>query len=130
MTQDGRKNNRRRVSEYFIAFDQISNCRIGVVFDLSVEGMMMITENRIEIPLILACRMALPAKVLGCDQLELSIEAKWSRQNDLTGVYETGFQFIDLTDHQQKLIRVILDKWTAEEVDEEHPKVYKLDPEL
>jgi len=129
MTQDKRINNRRRVSEYFIAFDQISNCRIGIVFDLSADGMMMITENRIEVPLILACRMALPAKVLGCDQLELSIEAKWCRQNDPTGVYETGFQFIDVTDHQQKLIQVILDKWTAKEVDEEHPKIYKLDPE-
>ena len=128
MTQDSRKYNRRQVSEYFIAYDQISDCRIGVVFDLSTDGMMMIAESRIEPPLILACRMALPAKVLGCDQLELSIEVMWCRQNELTGVYETGFQFIDPTAHQKKLIQVILDKWTAKEVDEEHPTFYKLDP--
>jgi hypothetical protein len=89
----------------------------------------LITENRIEVPLILACRIALPAKVHGCDQLELSIEARWSRQNDLTAVYETGFQFIDLTDQQKKLIQVILDKWTAKQINEEHPVFYKLDPD-
>jgi len=43
--------------------------------------------------------------------------------------HKDGFQFIDLTNHQKKLIQVILDKWTAKDVDEEHPVFYKLDPE-
>lgn len=129
MKQDEREHKRKRVSEYFLAYDQISNVRIGTVFDLSDDGMMVITEYRVEVPLILACRIELPAKVLGCNQLELSIEARWSRQNELTGVYETGFQFIDVTDQQKKLIQVILDKWTAKQVDYDHPVFYKLDPE-
>ncbi|MFH1891577.1 MAG: PilZ domain-containing protein [Candidatus Zixiibacteriota bacterium] len=129
MTQDQRKYNRRRVSEYFIVVDQLSNRKIGGIFDMSADGMMLITEYRVDVPLICACRMDLPTKVLDCDQLEFCIEAKWSRKSDLTGIYEVGFQFIHLTDHQKELIQVILDKWTVEEVDEEHPKVYTPDPE-
>ena len=129
MTQDRRKHNRRRVSEYFVVVDQLTNRKIGGIFDLSADGMMIITQYRVDLPLICACRLELPTDVFGCDRLELCIEAKWIRKNSSTGLYEVGYQFIHMTDHQKELIQILLNRWTVEEVDCEYPRVYIPDPE-
>jgi c-di-GMP-binding flagellar brake protein YcgR len=110
------------VNDYFIVYDRVTDNLIGRLIDLSVGGAMMITEEPVEIPCISSCRMALPKKVRGYRQVEFDIMSKWCQRNDSIGMYETGYQFINLTRHSKELIKIIVEKWTTEQTVLEHPK--------
>ena len=122
MAEENRNNSRRRVNDYFIVYDRITDNLIGRLIDLSTGGAMMITEEPVEVPCISTCRMALPEKVHGHRQVEFDAEGKWCQRNDITGMYETGYQFINLTRQAEELIQIIMEKWTTEQTVPEHPK--------
>ena len=122
MAEEKRNNSRKRVNDYFTVHDRVTDNLIGRLIDISLGGAMMITEEPVEIPCICSCRIALPKKVYGHPQVEFDVEGKWCTRNDITGMYETGYQFINLTRQSEELIQVIMEKWTAVQTVPEHLK--------
>jgi hypothetical protein len=125
MARDWRDYGRRLVNGYPPVFDRVANRLIGRIVNISVSGAMLVSEEPIEIPSVFACSMELPERLCGSGSLEFDIQAKWCKRNDTTGLYETGYQFVNLTHESMKSIQVILERATSTEIELGNPRVFK-----
>ena len=130
MTRDWRDYGRRRVDDYPVVFNRVMNRMIGHMVNISVGGAMMVSEEPIEIPSVFACSMELPKKLRRSQPLEFDVQTKWCMRNDGTGLYETGYHFVNLTRESKKSIQAILERVTSKETEPEHSEVFKLHSDL
>jgi len=105
-----------------MVFDRVMNQTVGRILNMSISGIMMISEDPVELPRIFSCRVKLPKKINGSDQLEFDAQAKWTRFNSLTGLYQTGYKFINLTPESERLIQKILETRNIMNYDLQHPR--------
>jgi len=109
-----------------MVFDRVMNQAVGQILNMSISGVMMISEDPVELPCIFSCRVKLPKKISGSDQLEFDAQAKWSRFNSLTGTYQTGYKFINLTPESERLIQKLLETEYSTNTDLLHPREFQL----
>ncbi len=127
--QDDRKYSRPRLVDQFNVLDSVTNRHIGRMTDLTIEGMMMVSAEPVKIGRTFKCRVELPRNVYDGQQLDFQVEAKWCDQIESGGIYQTGYEFVDLTTEHKELIRIILEQATAEGAEPEYPTVFGLDSE-
>lgn len=98
-----RKQTRHVPQEYLKIFDHGSNEYIGILGNLSTDGVMFVSRERIGSSSVLKCRIELPQPIL--DHHEIILEARqcWSRKNIAKGWWESGYK-IDATDINKELI--------------------------
>jgi hypothetical protein len=121
---------RKKIYEQLMVYDRLINQSVGRVVNMSVSGIMLVSEDPVELPCIFSCRAKLPRKINGNDKLVFDAQAKWCRFNSLTGLYETGYRFLNLTPENEKLIFDILQdrgNYTTEML---HPREFILRPDL
>lgn len=127
--QDDRKYSRPRLVNQFNVINSVTNQIIGRMTDLTIGGMMMVSLVPARIGRTFKCRFELPRNVYDGQQLDFHVEAKWCDQIESGGIYQTGYQFVDLTSEDKELIRIILEQATAEGAEPEYPTVFGLDSE-
>jgi hypothetical protein len=110
---DRRKEARKRTSDYFMVYNAETEELIGRVMDLNVDGVMLISENPNEVPCTLKCRMVLPQMIGRHSHLHFEVTSKWCKKNSRLGWYETGYQVINLSDDDHKLIQELTDEWAS-----------------
>lgn len=93
--------------------DRLTDAQLGRIANLSLEGAMVASRKPVDTPAVFACKMDLPSRLHGFEKIEFDIQAKWCKRNDSTGVYETGYQFVNLTPECKRLIRVILERYSV-----------------
>ena len=89
----------------------------------------MVSAEPVKIGCTFKCRFELPRNVYDGQQLDFCVESKWGDQIEFGGIYQTGYQFVDLTPEDKELIRIILEQLTAGGAEPEYPTVFGLDSE-
>ena len=102
---DQRKTIRRKVDEPLIVFDMQSDQPIGQIINLSISGMMLMTESPVSVSKILYCRLPLPEKTNGSKEINFDAECKWCSQNKATGWYDSGYRLRNLSKENTETIR-------------------------
>jgi Tfp pilus assembly protein PilZ len=103
-----RKEERKAIMTFTPAYDEGKNILLGYIGDLTTQGAMLVGEKQVEInrkfilaiqfretPEIPATRLTIPARVA------------WCKQEKTSEFYNTGVEFLGLTDQNKKVIESI-----------------------
>jgi len=109
--KEKRKHSRQQADDYFIVLEKRTDDILGRIQNMTVTGMMLVSENDIEESKSFDCRMALPEVVLGRDQVFFTAECRWCHKNETYGWYEVGFEFKGVSEKDSAVIDQLLRRW-------------------
>lgn len=94
--------NRRRAVRYdfdqpLSVFEKCSYRQIGLLADLSVEGMRLLTQKPIEKDQLIECRIRLPKPIFRQEYLEMDAVCMWCRKGTRTAQHESGFRLVSVS---------------------------------
>ena len=94
--------------------DTHSDQPIGILSDISPEGMRVVGERGVAPGEAVEVRVPLPIEDLGSDELRFPCESRWSRRDPATDSIHTGFRLINLPDAQRCLLMSVIDEYGIE----------------
>ena len=95
---------RKRTSDYFLVYNRDTDELIGRLINLTTEGAMLISDDPIDVPTISKCKMVLPEEIEGCKEVTFDAKSKWCKRNEDFHWYETGYQFLNVSDVGKQII--------------------------
>ncbi len=93
-----RKQERKELNETIPIVDEINGGNFGELVNVTVEGMMIITEREIPTHSIYQLSLQLPTTIAGSDKILLGADCLWCRKIENFHHYWAGFQIIDASD--------------------------------
>jgi hypothetical protein len=124
-----RKFRRRKTGVFFGIFERNTDKYFGRLVDITIQGVLLISERPIETDVVYQFRMDLPEEVCGVTSIIFDAESRWTQKSKEDGLYDTGFQFIRITPEDIEVIEYILDNFT-EKVADAFTTVTPLDQEV
>ena len=104
---------KRVVNRYLMhnleVFIRESDERLGNVLNLSRSGMLIAHNDTIAVDSVRECRIPLGHTIIGLSDFEADARVKWVRQNDISGLFSSGFEFTDNTKEQWSWIQAMID---------------------
>lgn len=83
----------------------------GYMVDITPEGLMLTSEEPVETKANFTLRVDLPSEIEGSDHLNVSVQSIWSEKDDESGFFNTGFQFIDISLEDLKIVDQVIAKF-------------------
>ncbi|MCK5071194.1 MAG: PilZ domain-containing protein [Desulfocapsa sp.] len=112
-TKDGtekRGGRRRHLVFYLRIFDGMSSRVLGHLMDISPGGLMLLSDEPIEVNEEHRLRMRLPKDVSGNKEIMFEAVSRWCRPDESPEFFVTGFQIQDIdTEMRESLSRLIED---------------------
>lgn len=96
MMSEKRSLERIRCYYYLKVFDRDSGIDIGSIFDITVRGMKIISDNPFEKGQTRCFRIYIPEGSMHGEHFDLEAEVKWCKKNDKEDYFEAGFKFCDV----------------------------------
>lgn len=93
-----RKHERKELDRTIAITDLINGGNFGEVVNVTVEGMMAITDKEIPTNSIYQLALKLPIEINGSDVVEIGADCLWCRKVENFHRYWAGFQIIDASD--------------------------------
>lgn len=109
--EERRKLKRRYLMFYSRIFDRRSGALIGYLSDITIEGMMVISEVPLETGLVSRLRMDLPEDIFDKNHMDFEALCIWNRQDVNPNFYISGFKLIGLSDSDKQTIERIIDAY-------------------
>jgi hypothetical protein len=94
---DKRKLKRRHLIYYLRIFNNQNSELLGHLIDITSEGLMMISENSIEIEKDFELRMVLPQEILSREDLLFQTTSIWCKKDVNPDFFATGFRIRDIS---------------------------------
>lgn len=99
---------RRHLVFYLKVFEQDSGEALGYIGDITVEGIMVISQNPISENRALQLRIYLPVEVFMKEYADIKAQSIWCKQGLNPELYEIGLKFLDtVTSDLEALIALI-----------------------
>jgi hypothetical protein len=114
-TVENRKDKRFHVRDLEV-FIRESDERLGDVNNLSRSGMLITHDAEIAVDTVRELRIPLGHVISGLADFEPDVRVRWFRQNDISGLFGSGFEFLDNTKEQWGLIQVMIDVFAVSRV--------------
>ncbi len=111
-----RKHKRSKSPQLLPVLNKSSGEQLGMLVDLSIGGLLMITMGDVQVNQIYQLQIILPQPAGKSKTIEFSAEVAWA---DLQQPKETswaGFQVIDITDYELERIGELIDTWSLAEI--------------
>lgn len=117
MAEDGtikemRSVERKKTVYYFDVFDWKSDKLIGHAVDITTEGMMLISDGKIETGTVFQLKMVLPFEMDGIKQITFDAKSAWCAKDINPDYFDTGFKFTAISDEDIERIEHILEAYT------------------
>lgn len=109
--QERRKLKRRYLMFYSRIFDRIDGSLIGYLSDITVEGMMVISEVPLETGITHKLRMDLPEDIFGTSHLDLEAYCIWSHKDVNPNFFIAGFKLEELKPDEVKIVERIIESY-------------------
>ena len=110
---DRRGRRRRRTSDYFLVYDQETNELIGRIIDLTAGGARLISEEPVPVPRTVQCKLVMPHMVGRHRHLYIEVECKWCKKNHRLGWHEAGYEFVNISEENHKIITELIGEWDS-----------------
>ncbi len=88
---------RKKISCDVEVFNSDMNEHIGRLVNITIEGMMLISPEPIELEKMYQFGMSLPPEIHGSSTISFKADSLWSDEADVPGHYWTGFQFVHMS---------------------------------
>ncbi|MEW5924187.1 MAG: PilZ domain-containing protein [Candidatus Zixiibacteriota bacterium] len=95
-------------------FDRKTGDFLGRVVNMSINGLMLVSDQPIEFPKLYECKIELPEEILESRELIFDAESKWCNKNDELNCYETGFLLRNLSEKVGDIVRLLMHEKMAE----------------
>ncbi|MFH1146655.1 MAG: PilZ domain-containing protein [Pseudomonadota bacterium] len=93
-----RKLKRRHLVYYLEVMDRNSGRHLGNLVDITTEGLMLVTKERIGPDALLEFRIVLPSGLLGKPYLDLDGKSLWCELDVNPDLFATGFRFFNISE--------------------------------
>ncbi len=107
--QERRNLKRRHLLYYLRVFDAATGVLLGKLVDISADGMMLISEQAIELDRCFQLEMDLPANEGITERISFTARSAWCREDINPDFYDTGFQIVKLDPGTSQLIERLID---------------------
>jgi len=84
---------------------------MGHLMDISADGLMLLSDEPIEINEEYRLRMRLPKEVSGSDEIVIGAISRWCREDDNPDFYVTGFQIQDMDEETEKILARLIEEF-------------------
>jgi len=109
--KDRRKLKRRHVIFYSRVFDRNSGALLGHLMDITVEGLMLISEAPLTPGSTYHLRMDLPEDVMTKAYLSFDAQCLWSKSDINPAFYNAGFKVLNMIPEDIELIENMIDEY-------------------
>lgn len=111
-----RNHERHRIEEAITAVDRMTGQVLGMVANLSLEGLMVAGPRPLASDSIFQLTLTFDKPVAGANALNLGVDCMWNSANERDpDLYWSGCQIIDLADKDITLLEAIIHAHTAAE---------------
>jgi hypothetical protein len=112
--QDTRRAPRRQVSDLVPVTDQMRECVVGRLGNVSETGMLMLASTPLREDALYQLRFPLPMGDGRHEAIDVGVHLLWSEPAHVPGQSWTGFRFLTLSREHRQLLR----QWVGEDSDE------------
>lgn len=104
-----RKLKRRHLIYYLRVYDTVTEGLIGHLVDITVDGMMIMSENPIKENIDFSLKMKLPDGFEATKEIRFKAVAIWTKKDINPDFYATGFKFTDIQKNDEEFIESLID---------------------
>lgn len=110
---DRRKEARKKLMAFTPVYERPKNILLGYIRDLTLKGVLVIGEKKLDVNALTALAFELPGGLAGINETELTLTARVARcENDeSSNTYKIGFEFTDIEPHQTEIIEALLQRY-------------------
>jgi c-di-GMP-binding flagellar brake protein YcgR len=107
-----RMEKRRIVVTFTPVYDLHANILLGYLGDLTLKGALMVSERPVEInrTLDLAIEFRETSEI-PATRMTISARVAWCKQDENRTHYNTGMEFLEMTEQNKKVIEAVLEKY-------------------
>ncbi|MBI5354502.1 MAG: PilZ domain-containing protein [Chloroflexi bacterium] len=107
-----RMEKRRKVMTFTPVYNGLTNSLLGYLGDLTLKGALLVSENPIEVEQTLSLAIEFrKTSENPASRMVISARVAWCKLEDHRTYYNTGLEFLSLTDEEIKMIGAIMDKY-------------------
>ena len=106
--QQERRHQRHAVQKPIPAINLYTDQSMGALVNITIEGLMLMSNEPIESNRIYQMKLELPETINGHDSIELGVDCLWSRGEAQYQRYWAGFQIIDASQISIKIIESLI----------------------
>ena len=110
-----RRLSRRHILFYSRVFDRKNGTFLGYLGNMNEGGIMIISEDPIEVNQIYMLRIDLPEDIFSKTVLNFNAKSVWCRLDTDPNFYNTGFQLKEISDECKDIIGQIIDEYGFKE---------------
>ena len=107
-----KRRDKRYLVQNLVVFMRDSDERLGNVINLSLGGMLISHDDAIAVESVLEIRLPLGHGIDGHSDFIADVQIMWLRQNDISGLFGLGLQFLDNTEEQRAMIQEIINTFS------------------
>ena len=115
---DRRRLTRYEVAEYYAVVERGSSRPVGRLANLSIEGVMLVTEQEIKKRSVLKLTLNLSDPVLGHDSIDFDAECCWCRKGKGVDWFESGYKFRNIPLEDQTTIMCLVMQLMSAKIEE------------
>lgn len=104
-----RHRERRETLAYWPVEDAKKGEAVGLVTDISDEGMQIHSKHEFAKGETMTVRIALNAKLTGISTISAVVENVWCQPSAVDGLYHAGFKVVDMSDRAKLSVRKLLE---------------------
>lgn len=110
---DNRKESRKKLMAFTPVYDLRHKTLLGYVGDLTLQGVMVIGEKSVEINKHFTLGIEFPESLPELPAMRVAIPARaaWCRSDDSPNYFNNGFEFIDVSPANARVIEAILERY-------------------
>lgn len=105
---DKRKLKRRQLIYYLSVFERNTGQLMGQLVDLTIDGMMLTSEQVIEDNITFEFRMVLPDVIEGNNKITFDAQSMWCRKDVNPHFYDIGFRFTRISPKAREIVENLI----------------------
>lgn len=95
IVQDERRKQRHELKQAIPVIDQQTGKSIGTLVNITLEGVLLLCNQPLDINRIYQVKLELPTPIEGQDGIELAVDCLWTNQGESQDINWAGCQIID-----------------------------------
>lgn len=103
---------RRHLVYYLRVWDVDEDKLIGHLADVSVNGFLIVGEEKISVDREFNLKMLLPSSAESAEPLQFKANSCWSTNDVNKQFFDTGFQFTEISDETRKRLMEIIEEYS------------------
>jgi hypothetical protein len=115
MMQERRKYPRKDLLLFANVYDSKSGKIIGTLLNITLEGAMVLSENKVDADNTMELHIKLPENFVQKNELVFVASSRWCGPDINPEFFDVGYQFANVSDEDSKIIQAIIEKYGFKE---------------